>query len=148
MKVNRNRLSTTGGRSSAETRKFSEAQNVLVERSCADPDYATWTRTVTAADASPTATPPDGTNLVWDLRGYRSAHCYLVFTGGAAPTATLELWGKDETNNAYYLIDTSAATAANVEIEFADKVRSRTVFLRFSAITGAPTNATVRFSPE
>jgi len=148
MKTDFNKLNTTGARSSAEVAKFTAAQHLAVETSCAFPDYLNWQRTVAANEADPTATPPDAPNLLWDLRGYRSAHAYLSFTAGTAPTAVLELWGYDKEANAYFLIAASAATAGAVEIRFDEQIRNRTVFVRITTITGAPTDVTLHFCPE
>lgn len=134
------------GRNEAELGKFSVSQNIRVEKAWPKPAYNVFARTVTSADADPTVTPPDAAQ-VWDLEGYSGLHGYVVFSGGTAPSVNIELWAKDEQNDAFFFVD-AEVVSASAEFRFAEKVRSRKVFLRVTNILGSPTNATVRCSPE
>lgn len=136
------------GRAQAELERFSLAGNVRTEKAWPKPNYSVFKRdAVTPADASPASTPPDDSKC-WDLTGYSGLHGYAIFSGGTTPSVDLELWVKDEQNNAWFLAAFRPSIFANEELRFAEEVRGRKVFLRVAALSGAPTNVTLRCSPE
>lgn len=135
------------GRNEAELEKFSVSRNVRVEAAWPVPNYSIFKRVaVDSADADPTATPPDEA-LLWDLAGYSGLHGYATFVAGTTPAADLELWAKDEQNNAFFYVD-SVAIAPNAEFRFPEMVRSRKVFLRIAGILGSPTSLSLFCSAE
>ena len=68
---------------------------------------------------------------------------YFVFTAGTAPTATVEVWIHDDKNARWVLVTTTSATAENIPISVADIGTSK-VYLRYTAITGTPTDVRAR----
>lgn len=135
------------GRNEAELEKFSVSRNVRVETAWPLPDYSVFKRlTVASADADPTVTPPDD-GLLWDLAGYSGLHGYATFVAGTTPAADLELWVKDEQNNAFFYVD-SVAIAPNAEFRFPEMARSRKVFLRVANIFGSPTSLSLFCAAE
>lgn len=133
------------GRPDAELARLSAGQNVRMERVVATPNYSDWTRTISSADANPNTTPPP--SGLWDFAGYMGIHGYLVFTGGTSPTATVELWAYDSTNNMYYLSD-SAVVGDKEEFRFSEGARGRKVFLRVLNLSAGVTSIAMRATPE
>ena len=137
------------GRSHAELNRLSATGNVRQEKAWPTPSYNTFVRnTLTVADTvSPATTGPDD-SACFNLDGYSGLHGYAAFTGGTSPSVDLELWAKDQDNNAWFLVASEPSVNANEEFRFPEGARSRKVFLRVAAIGGSPTNVSLRCSPE
>lgn len=134
---------------SLERRSFSLAENKRVEVCVADPDY---TRTKALADtapisdqAAPNSTPPAG-DEVWNLKGYMGGHGYVVLD--QAETVDIELWTRDQDNDAWFLVDSISSVSSYEEFRFADKIRNRKIWLRLTNIGANITSIALRFSPE
>jgi hypothetical protein len=139
-------------RGDAELGKFSEAENVRVEKAWPTPSY-TFRRDVTfsalhASDsAGPNSTAPEGNNL-WNLRGFSGMAGYVTFPDGTSPTVDLELWIFDETNSVYLLSEEAFAVGEKTLFRFPEATRSHKCFLRVAAHTGSPTSAIIRATGE
>lgn len=139
-------------RGDAEIGKFSEAENVRVEKAWPTPAYL-FERSITfaalhASDSSgPNSTKPQGNNL-WNLRGFSGLSGYVVFTGGTSPTVDLELWLLDETNGVYLRSDEVLAVGEKELFRFPESARSHKAFLRMASSSGSPTSAVIRATGE
>jgi len=140
-----------GDRPGAEWKKFSKAQQVRVEHSCALPVYDQWTRTMTGApptaDPDPNTTPPAAANL-WDLSGYFSLHGYLKFTGGMLPTASIWLWAYNLPGNYFFKVAELHGIRHGEEFRFDGQVRNRTMFLQVGNIPAGVTQVALVACPE
>lgn len=156
MNPTRNRLSRsqhltnrTGDRPNAEYDKFSESNNVLVEKVYPNPNYQ-LTRSYSgssplADEDSPNTTAPSN---IWDMDGYSGLHGYLEFTGGTNPTADIELWCYDTRNKKWFYVSRVTAVGALKEFRFADAVRGRHCFFRLANISTDVTSVTLTATGE
>ena len=138
-------------RNDAELLKFTASGQVRVVTEVSPPDYS-FTRTrggSPAPDPVPPALPAfPASDEMWALQGFHGLKGYIIFTLGAAPTANIELWAFDAANENWVLVDTVTAVPSAKEFRFADGVLGRTVYVRLSAINGAPTDYDLFVSPE
>lgn len=128
---------------------MSESENVRVEVHCADPDYArakTLAASAPIADqASPNSSAPNA-GEVWDMKGYRGGHGYVVLD--QAETVDIELWALDPQNNKWFTVASVAGVASYEEFRFPEQVRGRSIWLRLTNIGATIEAITLRFSPE
>lgn len=137
------------GRTHAELDRLSASGNTRVEKAWPTPSYDTFVRNaLTVADADNPAVSAPNDSACFNLDGYSGLHGYAAFAGGTSPSVDLELWAKDQENNAWFLVASAPSINANEEFRFPEGVRSRKVFVRVAAIGGSPTNVSLRCSPE
>ena len=106
--------------------------------------------TLLVADAADPNTTPPAESRIFDVKRYAShgeyadgIGFYLEFTGGAGPTADVEVWIRDKFAGTWSLVTTFAALAGRV-YKSVRAIRTAEVFLRVAVIAGAPTNVKPR----
>lgn len=112
---------------------------------------------ITVADADPNPTPPVAATIMnlgeqrTDQSGVvaNGVTYYLVFDGGASPTADVTIWARDASQSApdvWASVQTDLGVA-NRELFEALGLGSADIFLQITNITGAPTSIIVRAEP-
>lgn len=134
---------------SALAKSVSVDENIRVEIHTADPDY-TRSKALTgsaplADQANPNSTPPSGAEI-WDMKGYRGGHGYVILD--QAETVDVELWALDPTNNKWFVVAAVSGIGSYEEFRFPDQVRGRSIWLRLINIGATIESITLRFSPE
>ncbi len=105
---------------------------------------------VTVADATDPNTTAPAADRIFDV-GRRTESeeladgvgFFLDFTAGAGPTADVEVWILDRNSEKWALV-TSFAALAEFVYKAVRTIRSAEVFIRYTAIAGAPTNVRAR----